>query len=210
LAVYNPDDTLKIRFSYADGRMPYKMSYEGVTYYLAYDQVGTLKAVADANGNIVKALAYDSFGNMLSDSNPEMEIPFGFAGGLYDKDTGLTRFGYRDYDAETGKWTAKDPIGFDGGNTNLYGYVIGDPVNMVDPVGLKDLTLNQIKDLLDLPDQIQTLTDLREYLQDPENAIVSKIFCKFLFDIHIVFQIFPRDVFSIQPLCVGVNRQRHQ
>jgi len=39
----------------------------------------------------------------------------------------LTRFGYRDYDASTGKWTAKDPIGFDGGDTNLYGYVLGDP-----------------------------------------------------------------------------------
>jgi len=60
----------------------------------------------------------------------------GFAGGLYDPDTKLTRFGYRDYDAETGKWTAKDPIGFAGGDTNLYGYVFNDPVNFVDPTGL--------------------------------------------------------------------------
>jgi RHS repeat-associated protein len=63
-------------------------------------------------------------------------VPFGFAGGLYDADTKLTRFGYRDYDAETGKWTAKDPIGFDGGDTNLYGYVLGDPVNFIDINGL--------------------------------------------------------------------------
>jgi len=60
----------------------------------------------------------------------------GFAGGLYDADTGLTRFGYRDYDAFTGKWTAKDPIGFDGGDSNLYGYVLGDPVRGFDPNGL--------------------------------------------------------------------------
>jgi RHS repeat-associated protein len=53
-------------------------------------------------------------------------------------DTELTRFGYRDYDAQTGKWTAKDPIGFDGGDTNLYGYVLGDPVNGFDPLGLHD------------------------------------------------------------------------
>ena len=66
-----------------------------------------------------------------------MKVPFGFAGGLYDSDTKLTRFGYREYDAETGKWTAKDPIGFNGGDTNLYGYVLGDPVNLVDPEGLK-------------------------------------------------------------------------
>ena len=63
-------------------------------------------------------------------------LPFGFAGGLYDADTKLTRFGYRDYDAYTGKWTAKDPIGFSGGDSNLYGYVLGDPVGFVDPMGL--------------------------------------------------------------------------
>ncbi|MDQ7084626.1 MAG: RHS repeat-associated core domain-containing protein [Sulfurovum sp.] len=65
------------------------------------------------------------------------KVPFGFAGGLYDSDTKLTRFGYRDYDAFTGKWTAKDPIGFDGGDSNLYGYVLGGPVNFVDPNGLE-------------------------------------------------------------------------
>ena len=73
---------------------------------------------------------------MLSDSNKTLKVPFGFAGGLYDPDTKLTRFGYRDYDAGTGKWTAKDPIGFDGGDTNLYGYVLQDPVDLVDQFGL--------------------------------------------------------------------------
>jgi uncharacterized protein RhaS with RHS repeats len=46
------------------------------------------------------------------------------------------RFGYRDYDPDTGRWTAKDPIFFDGGDTDLYGYVQNDPVNFVDPAGL--------------------------------------------------------------------------
>jgi RHS repeat-associated protein len=57
------------------------------------------------------------------------------AGGLYDLDTGLTRFGARDYDAEGGRWTAKDPIGFAGGDTNLYAYVGNDPVNLSDSTG---------------------------------------------------------------------------
>lgn len=115
--------------------MPYKMDYVGNTYYLFYDQVGTLKAVSTEDGTIVKQVEYDTFGNVLSDSNETFKVPFGFAGGLYDQDTKLTRFGYRDYDAETGKWTAKDPIGFAGGDTNLYGYVLGDPVNLADPEG---------------------------------------------------------------------------
>ncbi len=138
LAIYNADDTLRTRFEYADSRMPHKMTHEGQAYYLAYDQVGTLKAISTEDGTIVKTIEYDTFGNVISDSNPVLNIPFGFAGGLYDTDTKLTRFGYRDYDAETGKWTAKDPIEFDGGDTNLYGYVLGDPVNGVDPSGLYD------------------------------------------------------------------------
>jgi RHS repeat-associated protein len=78
---------------------------------------------------------YDVWGNIVTDTNPGFQ-PFGFAGGLYDQHTGLTRFGDRDYDAQAGRWTAKDPIRFKGGDTNLYGYVANDPVNWVDPTGL--------------------------------------------------------------------------
>ncbi|MDG4551044.1 MAG: RHS repeat-associated core domain-containing protein, partial [Candidatus Contendobacter sp.] len=46
------------------------------------------------------------------------------------------RFGARDYDPETGRWTAKDPILFDGGDANLYGYVNGNPISYTDPLGL--------------------------------------------------------------------------
>jgi hypothetical protein len=47
----------------------------------------------------------------------------------------LVRFGARDYDPAIGRWTARDPIDFAGGDTNLYGYVGNDPVNQVDPLG---------------------------------------------------------------------------
>jgi RHS repeat-associated protein len=91
--------------------------------------------ITDSAGQVVKAIEYDAYGNVISDSNPGFEIPFGFAGGLKDSDTGLIRFGYRDYDPTTGRWTARDPIGFAGGDTNLYGYVSNDPINFVDPTG---------------------------------------------------------------------------
>ncbi len=137
LAIYDANDNLKQRFEYAEGRMPVAMrDVSGAKYYLHYDQVGSLRAVSDTSHNIVKEISYDTFGNILTDSNPTFKVPFGFAGGLYDSDTKLTRFGYRDYDAYTGKWTAKDPIGFSGGDSNLYGYVLGDPVNGFDPSGL--------------------------------------------------------------------------
>ena len=92
--------------------------------------------VADSAGNVVKRIDYDSFGNIIDDTNPPFDMPFGFAGGLHDRDTGLVRFGYRDYDPNTGRWTAKDPVLFDGDDTDLYGYVLNDPINFVDPWGL--------------------------------------------------------------------------
>ena len=72
----------------------------------------------------------------MTDTDPDFRVSFGFAGGLYDPDTKLTHFGYREYDPFTGRWTSKDPIGFKGGDSNLYGYVLNDPVNLVDPWGL--------------------------------------------------------------------------
>lgn len=54
-------------------------------------------------------------------------------GDLHHKDTDITHFGARDYDPETGRWTAKDPILFAGGDTNLFAYVNNDPVNWSDP-----------------------------------------------------------------------------
>ncbi len=134
--MYDGNDSLLMRFGYADARMPVAVTKDGATYYLAYDQAGTLKAVADASGNVIKKIEYDSFGNIINGTNPDFAVPFGFAGGLYDKDTGLVRFGYRDYDPGTGRWTAKDPIGFAGGDTDLYGYCLNDPVNWIDPWGL--------------------------------------------------------------------------
>jgi RHS repeat-associated protein len=80
-------------------------------------------------------LEHDEFGNVISDSNPDFE-PFGYAGGLYDSQTKLTRFGARDYDATTGRWTCKDPIGFGGGQANIYSYVNNESLNWTDIGGL--------------------------------------------------------------------------
>ncbi|MBD3347555.1 MAG: hypothetical protein GF401_21070, partial [Chitinivibrionales bacterium] len=122
LAIYDGSDNLLMRFDYADGRMPVSLTKDGMIYYMSYDQVGSLKTVSDASGAVVKSIEYDSFGNILADTNPAFEVPFGFAGGLHDRDTGLVRFGYRDYDPDVGRWAGKDPIGFYGGDTDFYGY----------------------------------------------------------------------------------------
>ena len=85
---------------------------------------------------MAKSLTYDAFGVLVNDSAPAVELPFGFAGGLADPVTGLVRFGMRDYEPASGRWTARDPALFAGGQANLYDYVGGDPVANRDPSGL--------------------------------------------------------------------------
>ncbi|CAA6807854.1 MAG: odd Oz/ten-m homolog 4 [uncultured Campylobacterales bacterium] len=136
LGVFDGSDNLLMRFNYLEDRVPFSMDYLGSTHYLHYDQVGSLRAVSNSNGLIVKEVAYSPYGEVLSDSNTSFYLPFGFAGGFVDSDTKLVRFGYRDYDPSLGKWTAIDPIRFNGGDTNLYNYVLNDPVNLIDPTGM--------------------------------------------------------------------------
>ena len=84
-------------------------------------------------GLVAQRLDYDVWGNVVADTTPGFQ-PFGFAGGLYDPDTKLIRFGARDYDPETGRWTAKDAVRFQGG-FNLYLYSGNDPISRIDPSG---------------------------------------------------------------------------
>jgi RHS repeat-associated protein len=106
------------------------------TYRLIGDAVGSpVLAVDSGTGQVLERLTFDEWGQVTGDSSPGFHL-LGFAGGVYDSDTGLVRFGARDYDPETGRWTSKDPIGFRGGQFGLYSYSRNNPQNVVDPAGL--------------------------------------------------------------------------
>jgi RHS repeat-associated protein len=177
VAELDGSNNLISRFVYGSRRnVPDYMIKGGVTYRLIADHVGSVRLVVDVNTDAVaQRMDYDEFGVVLTDTNPGFQ-PFGFAGGLYDKDTGLVRFGERDYDAQTGRWTAKDPILFDGGDTNLYGYVSNDPVNFIDRDG-RGTTLGDFLKFLDdivegwrksNPDFDNALKDAEKQIQDQQ------------------------------------------
>lgn len=128
---------VRSRFVYGSrSNVPDYMIRNGVRYRILSNHLGSPRVILNAsNGAVAQMLGYDEFGNVLADTNPGFQ-PFGFAGGLYDRDTGLVRFGARDYDPNTGRWTSKEPLGFGGGDTNFYSYAQQDPVNLIDPSGL--------------------------------------------------------------------------
>jgi RHS repeat-associated protein len=137
IAELDGSDNIVSRFVYGSQvNIPDYMVKGGVTYRIIADPLGSPRLVINTTtGQIVQRLDYDEFGNITMDTNPGFQ-PFGFAGGLYDPDTRLVRFGARDYDAETGRWTTKDPILFQSSDANLYAYVLNNPTTRVDPSGL--------------------------------------------------------------------------
>jgi len=121
---------------------------DGSLFRIISDQLGSPRVVVrvrnGANGaaeaTTVRKIDYDEFGNQTVTWNTgaisDRALPIGFAGGLYDQDTGFVHFGARDYDPVVGRWISKDPILFRGRQANLYLYVGNDPINRIDPAGL--------------------------------------------------------------------------
>lgn len=119
------------------GHVPDFMVQGGAVYRIVSDQIGSVRLVVNvANASDVLFRAeYTAFGEMTVLDGDVEATTFGFAGGLFEAETGLTRFGARDYDPVVGRWTAKDPVRWRGHQSNLYLYVYGDPVNFTDQTG---------------------------------------------------------------------------
>ena len=137
IAELDGNNNVIIRFVYgAKANVPDYMVKGGNTYRIISDHLGSPRLVINiGDGTVVQRMDYDTWGNVIQDTNPGFQ-PFGFAGGIYDQDTQLTRFGARDYDAWTGRWASKDPIRFEAGDANIYAYVGQNPINWFDPTGL--------------------------------------------------------------------------
>ena len=102
-----------------------------VNYFLT-DHLGSTNGLANSSGSVTSSTAYDSFGNATNSTFPSR---YQYTGREFDSFTGLHYYRARFYDANLGRFTSEDPIGFRGGDVNLFGYVKNSPLNFVDPSG---------------------------------------------------------------------------
>lgn len=114
-----------------DTKLRQTKSSEQVEYFLA-DHLGSTNALVNTSGAITSQTNYDAFGNA---TNTSFASRYQYTGREYDATTNLYYYRARWYSAETGRFISEDPIGFAGGDVNLYGYVKNNPFNLVDPSG---------------------------------------------------------------------------
>lgn len=126
---------LVVSYLYHGNRLIAMKTAGGAVYYYHYDATGNTLAMTDASGATVRAYCYGPFGEIVNQTG-SLYNPFTYAGewGVMDEGNGLYLMRYRHYDAVTGRFLQKDPIGFAGGS-NLYVYSGNNPVTMVDPKG---------------------------------------------------------------------------
>jgi RHS repeat-associated protein len=112
----------------------------GTPYCYHFDATGHTIALTDAGKTVVNKYAYTPFG-VLAGEEEAVEQPFKFVGqfGVMTEDNGWYYMRARYYDPEMGRFISEDPLGFGGGDVNLYAYVSNNPINQVDPFGLYDL-----------------------------------------------------------------------
>jgi RHS repeat-associated protein len=100
--------------------------------YFVHDHLGSAVALTNAQGAVVERDQYEAFGDNAGSSLTR----FGFTGRERDNATGLLYYRARWYDPQLGRFLTEDPIGFAGGDLNLYGYAWQNPLNYRDPFGL--------------------------------------------------------------------------
>jgi RHS repeat-associated protein len=100
------------------------------------DHLNSVRDVVGIDGS-VKHFEYDAFGKLLSENSNN--TVFAYTGKMRDNVSALQWNINRWYDANVGKWCAEDPVGFWGGDVNVYRYSSGDIITKVDCYGLKTL-----------------------------------------------------------------------
>ncbi|MBI4001157.1 MAG: hypothetical protein HY348_05170 [Nitrospira defluvii] len=138
LLEYDGANALQARYTHGPGiDEPIAVTKGASTFFYHQDGLGTVTELTDSNGTIAKAYAYDAYGNLL-ESPGTVEQPYTYTGREFDAETGLYYYRARYYDAMTGRFLQKDPIGYPG-DINFYRYVRNIPTKFADPYGLFEL-----------------------------------------------------------------------
>jgi RHS repeat-associated protein len=130
-------------YVYGNGIDEILLQYSGSEkFYYHQNSLGSVIAISDKNGNVVRQFKYDPYGQIKAYDENDIFIEdafqwqnyFLFTGREYDPETGLYYYRARYYNPNIGRFMSRDPLGYADG-LNLYTYVQNNPVNLKDPLG---------------------------------------------------------------------------
>jgi RHS repeat-associated protein len=137
-ADFDAAGTVTARYLYgleaADDLLARQRPGEGVVWYLA-DHLYSVRDLIDRDGNLIDHIDYDSFGNVVAETDSSAGDRFKFNGREYEPELGLYSYRARFYDPRLGRFINEDSLGLGGGDPNLYRYVFNAPTNYTDPTG---------------------------------------------------------------------------
>jgi RHS repeat-associated protein len=110
-----------------------RIDQSGAVAHYHADGLGSIVKMTDSRGNVIQTRQYDPWGNLEVGAD---QPGYAFTGREWDPETGLYYYRARYYDPKIGRFISEDPIGFAASEVNLYGYVGGNPVSAIDPLGL--------------------------------------------------------------------------
>ena len=161
LAEADSTDTITRYYIYGAGLLAVVLP-DGTFYGYQSDPNGNVVAVGDQN-----AYAYDPYGAVI-DQRETFPQPFKFAGqfGVMAEPNGLYYMKARYYDSKVGRFISEDPSGFAGGDVNLSAYVRSNPINSVDPSGLREQSSSYTSSSLQKGQQMHSAYRIDEVVPD--------------------------------------------
>jgi RHS repeat-associated protein len=116
-------------------------------YYYSRDHLGSIREMTSSSGALQARYDYDPYGQRTKLTGA-LDVDFGYTGHYFHTPSGLNLTLHRAYNPALGRWLSRDPAGEDGG-VNLYRYVQNNPVNAIDPLGLRDYSPQETRAIMD-------------------------------------------------------------
>lgn len=131
---YDGGNNVVARYTHGPGiDEPLIMERSGQAYYYHADHLGSIRALTDGVGAVVRTYTYDSFGRIVAQTGNVLN-PYSYTARQFDPEIGLHYYRMRTYDPLNGRFLQKDLIRAD---SNPYPYVLNNPLGWIDPYGLQ-------------------------------------------------------------------------
>jgi RHS repeat-associated protein len=111
----------------------------GTVHYYFSNHLGSHTMVTNATGGCEQDIDYYPYGGVVIDHCPNVAQHYKFTGKERDTESGLDSFRFRYYGSSLDRFMTPDSAGADRANPqswNKYAYVLNNPLNTLDPLGL--------------------------------------------------------------------------